>query len=61
MFIYLVVNNLQEYMGSLTNQIATEKEAWIIGGSASIGIPEGTENLETNATIYAYIYPGEYH
>ena len=25
------------------------------------GIPEGTENLETNATIYAYIYPGEYH
>lgn len=25
------------------------------------GIPEGTENLEANATIYAYIYPGENH
>lgn len=25
------------------------------------GIPEGTENLETNAVIYAYIYPGAYH
>lgn len=25
------------------------------------GIPEGTENLKTNAVIYAFIYPGEYH